>query len=118
MAHKNDYSLIVFFPDKTVKKWSYVHDLKGFVSFLDKTYPNWEYVNVYERRTTSYLKRFYKGNLIPHFLSIFFLTFNLWLKFSNLLPNGITKTVLTFSILLSFCTFIGFNNPATISNLC
>lgn len=118
MPHKNDYSLIVFFPDGSVKKWSFVHDLKGFVAFLDKTYPNWEYVNVYERRTASYLKRFYKGNIIPHFLTFFFLTFNFWLKFSSYFLTWLTITVLTFSILLPLCTFIGFNNPATIPNLC
>ena len=46
-----------------------VHKLNGFAMFLDKEHSEWKYFNVYDRRTRQYLKRFYKGNLIPDFLS-------------------------------------------------
>ena len=103
MLHKNDYSLVVFFQDGTPKKWQFVHNLNKFVSFLNEKHPNWKYVNVYERRTGKYLKRFYPGNNIPYFLSMFpavlvlyfFLTFN----------NNPRRS--TFNN--------GFNNTATIS---
>ena len=99
MAHKNDYSIVAFLADKTKpKSWTYVHNLQAFASFLDEKFPDWEYINVYERRTRKYLKRFYKGNSIPQFLPLFWLTFNLLSEVS---------------------TFIsGFNNPATIQSLC
>jgi hypothetical protein len=82
--HKNDYSCIVFLQDGKPKKWNYVHNLQSFVSFLNKAHSNWKYLNVYDRRQGKYLKRFYKGNIVPQFLVLlaialsthFFLTFN------------------------------------------
>lgn len=69
MTHKNDYSVIAFFPNGTAKKWTYVHKLDEFASrFLDKKHPEWEYMNVYNRRDNVYLRRFYKGNIIPTYL--------------------------------------------------
>ena len=68
MAHKNDYTCIVFYRDAKPKKWRFVHGLKGFASFLSDKHSSWKYMNVYERRSGKYLKRFYKGNLIPDFL--------------------------------------------------
>lgn len=65
---KNDYSLIVFFPDKTVKKWNYVHRLDSFVKFLDSKFSEWTYINVYDRRTREYLRRIRKGDAIPSFI--------------------------------------------------
>jgi len=84
MAHKNDYTCIVFFQNGSPKKWQYVHGLTKFVIFLNREHPQWKYVNVYERRTNIYLRRFYPGNSIPYFLALipflfllhFFLTFN------------------------------------------
>ena len=58
---KNDYSVIAFFPDKSAKKWNYVHKLNGFVNFLNQKFPLWEYINVYDRRTREYLRRIRKG---------------------------------------------------------
>ena len=58
---KNDYSVIAFFPDKSAKKWNYVHKLNGFINFLDLKFPLWDYVNVYDRRTRDYIKRIRKG---------------------------------------------------------
>ena len=66
--HKNDYSLVVFFENATPKKWQFAHTLDGFAKFLDAKHSDWKYMNVYERRSGKYLKRFYKGNLIPAFL--------------------------------------------------
>lgn len=68
MGHKNDYSVIVYFPEGTPKKWSYVHKLNSIVKFLDEKHSQWIYMNVYNRRTGLYLKRFYKGNYVPDFL--------------------------------------------------
>ncbi|NVN94885.1 MAG: hypothetical protein HXX18_06340 [Bacteroidetes bacterium] len=69
MSHKNDYSVIVFFPDGRAKKWQFVHGLNKFVeSFLDKHHSDWKYMNVYNRREGTYLKRFYNGNIVPDFL--------------------------------------------------
>lgn len=84
MPHKNDYSCIVFYKDEKPKKWGFVHGLSKFAVFLNSNHPGWLYINVYERRTSTYLKRFYPGNTIPYFLtfiflvvsSYFFLTFN------------------------------------------
>jgi DMSO/TMAO reductase YedYZ heme-binding membrane subunit len=99
VEHKNDYSVIAFTETGETKKWQYVHKLNGFALFLTKQHPSWKYFNVYDRRTGQYLKRFYKGNFIPPFLS-FFLTFSILF---NLYQN-------TF--------YNGFNNPATIRILC
>jgi hypothetical protein len=80
MAHKNDYSVIVFFDGEKPKKWTYVHKLTDFSSFLDKDQPGWKYMNVYERRTAKFLKRFYSGKPLPDFICIafiFFLTFSI-----------------------------------------
>jgi len=68
MGHKNDYSVTVFLSTGEAKKWSFVHRLNGFASFLDKKHSSWKYFNVYDRRKSQYMKRFYKGNLIPEFL--------------------------------------------------
>jgi hypothetical protein len=68
MGHKNDYSIIVFFPIGKPKKWGFVHRLDGFAEFLNKKHSDWLYMNVYDRRKKQYLKRFYKGNLVPDFL--------------------------------------------------
>jgi hypothetical protein len=105
MAHKNDYTCIVYFPEGRPKKWTYVHGLLGFAKFLDNKHPNWNYFNVYDRRNGQYLKRFYKGNFIPYFLPmlIFALGWSFFLTFNN--PN--TSLHLTF--------INGLNNTATIS---
>ena len=67
--HKNNYSVIVFFKDKSrPKKWQYAHKLNGFAMFLDKSHSDWDYMNVYDRRTGNYLRRFYKGAFIPPFI--------------------------------------------------
>jgi len=68
MQHKNDYSVIAFFPDRTVKKWNYVHRLDGFIKFLDKDFEHWLYVNVYDRRTREFLQQIKKGSVPPPFL--------------------------------------------------
>ena len=68
MQHKNDYTVIAFFPDKTAKKWSYVHKLDGFIQFLNKQFEHWQYVNVYDRRTGDYLQRIKKGSVPPRFI--------------------------------------------------
>jgi hypothetical protein len=68
MAHKNDYSVIVFFPNDKPKKWGFVHKLDGFAKFLDEKHPDWEYMNVYNRRTREYLTRFIKGAVVPEYL--------------------------------------------------
>lgn len=84
MEHKNDYTCILFYKNAKPKKWQFVHSLSKFAVFVNDKHPGWEYINVYERRTTKYLKRFYPGNIIPFFLTTFpivlalhfFLTFN------------------------------------------
>jgi hypothetical protein len=68
MSHKNDYSAVVFLSTGEVKKWTFVHRLDGFVKFLNDKHPDWLYMNVYDRRKREYLKRFYKGNVVPDFL--------------------------------------------------
>ena len=68
MAHKNDYSIVVFFESTTPKKWSYVHRINGFAKFLDSKHSAWKYINVYERRTGKFIKRFNKGAIIPDFI--------------------------------------------------
>ena len=69
MGHKNDYSVTVFFLSGEAKKWRFVNGLNYFASnFLDKKHSEWKYFNVYDRRNGNYLKRFYKGNIIPDFL--------------------------------------------------
>ena len=105
MAHKNDYSCIVFYKSGTTKKWQFVHGLSKFVSFINEKHPGWDYINVYDRRTGKYLKRFYPGNIIPYFLTL--LPFAIILYF-----------FLTFSNKPHQSTFNNdFNNTATISTL-
>ena len=104
MQHKNDYSVIVYFENTTPKKWQFVHTLNSFSKFLDSKHSGWKYFNVYERRTGKYLKRFYPGNVIPYFLSLFPITLALYF-------------FLTFNNNPRRSTFNnGFNNTATISN--
>ena len=104
MAHKNDYTCLVFYKDAKPKKWQFVHGLSKFASFLSEKHSGWLYINVYERRTGKYLKRFYPGNIIPYFLSV--LLFVLVLAYYNLTFNK-NPLRLTFSN--------DFNNSATIS---
>ena len=66
--HKNDYSIVVFFENSNPKKWQFAHKLNAFCNFLNEKHSSWKYMNVYDRRSGKYLKRFYKGNLIPEFL--------------------------------------------------
>jgi hypothetical protein len=68
MGHKNDYSVIAFLSTGEAKKWKHVHRLDGFVKFLNEQHSEWKYMNVYDRRTSQFLKRFYKGNPVPDFL--------------------------------------------------
>lgn len=68
MSHKNDYSVIAFFPEEKPKKWEFVHKLNSIATLLNEKYPTWVYLNVYERRTKKYLKRFYKNSPIPDFI--------------------------------------------------
>lgn len=68
MSHKNDYSVIAFFPDQKPKKWGFVHKLNSIAVLLNEKYPSWIYINVYDRRKKQYLKRFYKDAIIPDFL--------------------------------------------------
>lgn len=68
MKHKNDYTCIVFYGSQQSKKWTYVHRLSGFAKFLDSSHPGWIYFNVYDRRTRSFKRRIYKGNIVTDFL--------------------------------------------------
>lgn len=68
MRHKNDYAVIAFFPNGKTKKWGFTHKLSTFRKFLDNKHSDWLYMNVYNRRTTEYLKRFYRDELIPDFI--------------------------------------------------
>ena len=111
MKHKNDYSCIVFFEKRMPKKWEYVHKLGGFVTFLNTKHKGWKYVNVYERSTKRYLRRFYPGNQIPDFLTIFLITIaalsSAFAQPCKTLNSTFNNSPLTFNN--------GFNNPATIS---
>lgn len=62
---KNDYSIIVFFPNNGVKKWTYVHKLNDFQKFLNSKHSDWEYLNIYERRTREFIKRVKNGESMP-----------------------------------------------------
>ena len=105
MLHKNDYSCIVFYKDCKPKKWLFVHSLSKFVVFLNHEHPGWEYINVYDRRTSTYLKRFYPVNTIPYFLTLLVIVIGL-------------HFFLTFKIKSHQSTFTNdFNNTATISTL-
>lgn len=68
--HKNDYSVVVFFIEGTPKRWTYVHKFTDFEKFLNEKHSGWKYMNVYDRRTQAFVKRFYKGNFIPHFINL------------------------------------------------
>jgi hypothetical protein len=70
MEHKNDYSAVVFFETGNPKRWTYVHKLTEFEKFINEKHSGWKYFNLYERRSGKYLKRFYKGNFIPHFVPL------------------------------------------------
>jgi len=68
MAHKNDYSVIVFYPNGEAKKWNYVHRIAAFVRFLNKEHPGWRYFNLYKRRSGAYMHRYYPNSLFPNFI--------------------------------------------------
>ena len=113
MKHKNEHSCIAIFPDGKAKKWSYVHKLSGFIKLLNEKHQGWQYVNIYDRRTAKYLKRFYPGDLVPDFLTVFIIALMFlslqFLQFSYPLNSTFGKRPLTFNN--------GFNNTATISTL-
>src|SRR5205823_4513069 len=107
----------------------YVHKLKGFADFLNQKHKGWTYINVYDRRQSSFLKRFYPNNSIPDFLvlALFFALFSLNRPsdkpLSKPLNSTFAKTFETFSntplystFNKTFKTFInGIYNTATIS---
>lgn len=62
--NKNDYSVVVFTPQK-VLKYTYVHNLFNFKNFLNSSFGNWQYMNVYARRSGRFLKRFYNVDFVP-----------------------------------------------------
>lgn len=68
MTHKNDYSVIVFLNDGTVKRWLYVHNLYKFAQFLDAKHSNWLYMNVYDRRKNNFLRRIVRGSFVPPYI--------------------------------------------------
>lgn len=65
MAHKNDYSVTVYFDNCTPKKLSFVNKLDGFAKFLDEKYSTWKYFNVYERKTAKFLSNKQEWNSNP-----------------------------------------------------
>jgi len=71
LKKKNDYSVVVFFPDIPPKKWQYVHSLYSMSNFLKNKFPSWLYMNVYNRRTGVYMKRFYNGDFVPAHLNTY-----------------------------------------------
>lgn len=71
MAHKNDYSCIIFEDTKLLGKSTFVHNLYKYSIWLtrSKNYSNWTYINVYDRRNGNFIKRFYRTDrFIPVFL--------------------------------------------------
>jgi len=107
MLHKNDYSCIVFYNETKPLKWRFVHNLLKFSVFLNQKHPGWKYINVYDRRTSKYLTRYYPGNIIPHFLALliivvslpFFLTFNNTSRqstFNNDFNNSVTISTFNY----------------------
>ena len=104
MEHKNDYTCIVFYKSGKPKKWHFVHGLSKFVVLLNQNHPDWQYINVYERRTGTYLQRFYPNSQIPYFLTLLIIAISLhfFLTFNNKQH-------------LSPCLY-GFNNTTTIRN--
>src|SRR5207253_337627 len=91
----------------------------GFTSFLNKSHSAWKYFNVYDRREGKYLKRFYKGNIVPPFLTfiIFALSGAFFLTFNNTRSDQPLNSTFnkTFSKNLLRSPLYDFNNTATIS---
>src|SRR6476469_3829774 len=122
MRHDNDYTCIVFFEDGSAKKWRKIYKLSRFASFLNQKHQGWKYFNVYDRKSNKYLRRFYKGNFIPHFLPLLFpliilihtLTFSIAHSSNYAKLNTLNSTF--SNTLRAEQTFTnGFNNTATIS---
>lgn len=71
MAHKNDYSVIVFDRGNNyLCKIQYSHNLYKTSVWLSNSqnYNQWHYMNVYDRRTGHFLQRIYRNDFIPAFL--------------------------------------------------
>ena len=65
--NKNDYSIIAFDNHgNVVKSWTFVHGLYKTALDLNRLTPTWCYMNVYNRRTRSFMKRYYRNNYIPN----------------------------------------------------
>lgn len=65
--NKNDYSIIVFdSQDNQICKIEFCHNLyKASIWLNNSKYRDWSYFNAYNRRSKSFLKRYYKGQFIP-----------------------------------------------------
>lgn len=61
---QNDYSVSVFNANGFLAKYQYVGNLYKFSLFLNEKYPSWEYMNVYARRSSRYLTRYYRNQFI------------------------------------------------------
>jgi hypothetical protein len=70
MQHKNDYSAIVFDEVGFLVKVTYVHKLDKLEKWLNtsRKFYTWKHINVYDRRTTKFIKQFKRGDTIPEFL--------------------------------------------------
>ena len=62
--NRNDYSVTAYLGSKKVNSMKYVHNLISYVNWLDKNNLEWSVLNVYERRSGSFIRRFYKDDLL------------------------------------------------------
>lgn len=59
--NKNDYSVVIFRTGQSPFKVTYVHNLRKMLDYAERKYSGFKYMNVYNRRSSDYMGRVYKG---------------------------------------------------------
>ena len=62
--NRNDYSVTAYCGSRKINSMKYVHNIISYTDWLAKNNLAWSVLNVYERRSGSFIRRFYKNDLL------------------------------------------------------
>lgn len=62
---QNDFSCEAYQGSRKVNHMKYVGNMKSYIEFLERKHITWSVINIYARRSGDFIKRHYKGNIIP-----------------------------------------------------
>jgi len=64
---QNNYSCEAFQGSNRTNSMRYVHSITSYVKWLKDKGISWSVINVYNRRTSEFIRRYYKGDYIHSF---------------------------------------------------